>query len=260
MRDRDRRAVIVGGPIGGEGPLGRLHIAERRVPHLPRTGAQHRFLEPNRPAGLRACRYRDALLAFAAGCDLQPDDLCRDRVPAGLDSKQPSASGAVCGRLHRLRGVARDIGSAAGLFVQNHVVRDALQHRCLAALRHAAATGVAAKAEGWPGRRLPRSRRHYLVEGLLLGFLLGLLCYDKITFFLAGLVAAGVGLALSMLPRSLRLGVSALAGFAVVSILVELIFRLHITSYFHDLIEAAVAQAADRADRGNFDGHQVELA
>ena len=90
------------------------------------------------------------------------------------------------------------------------------------------------------------ARRHYLVDGLLLGFLLGLLCYDKITFFLAGLVAAGVGLALSTLPRSLRLGVSALAGFAVVSVLVELIFRLNITSYFHDLIEAAVAQAADR--------------
>ncbi len=88
------------------------------------------------------------------------------------------------------------------------------------------------------------ARRLHLIDGLLLGLLLGLLCYDKITFFLAGVAAVGVGLALATLPRSLRLGASALAGFAIVSLLVRFLFNLHITSYIRDLISAAGAQAS----------------
>lgn len=92
----------------------------------------------------------------------------------------------------------------------------------------------------------PVARQGQLTDGLLLGLLLGLLCYDKITFFMAGIVAIGVGLALGTLPRSLRLGVSALAGFAIVTVLVRLVFRLHITAYIHDLATAADAQASDQ--------------
>lgn len=105
---------------------------------------------------------------------------------------------------------------------------------------------VLLRRRGSPADDPSAARRIHLIDGLLLGLVLGLLCYDKITFFLAGVVAVGVGLALTTLPRSLRLGASALAGFAVVSLLVRFLFNLRITSYVRDLLAAARAQGSDQ--------------
>lgn len=90
------------------------------------------------------------------------------------------------------------------------------------------------------------TRQLHLIDGLLLGLLLGLLFYDKITFFLAGVAAVGVGLALSTLPRSPRLGLCALGGLAVVGLLVRLLFRLSTPAYISNLITAAEAQASNQ--------------
>ena len=94
------------------------------------------------------------------------------------------------------------------------------------------------------GRREPPTKRSRVIDGFLLGLMLGLLFYDKITLFLAGLVAVGLGLALSTLPRSPRLGVAALAGFAVVGVVMWLAFGMHSTAYSKDLLEAAKVQGA----------------
>jgi hypothetical protein len=94
------------------------------------------------------------------------------------------------------------------------------------------------------GRREPPAKRTHVIDGLLLGLLLGLLFYDKITFFLAALAAVGLGLALSTLPRDWRLGVSAIAGFAAIGILVRVLFNLSTSAYIGDLIDASRVQAA----------------
>jgi hypothetical protein len=94
------------------------------------------------------------------------------------------------------------------------------------------------------GRREPPTKRSRVVDGLLMGLILGLLFYDKITFFLAGLVAVGLGLALSAVPRSPRLGAAALAGFAAVGVVMQVAFGLHSTAYIKDLLTAAEVQAA----------------
>jgi hypothetical protein len=92
------------------------------------------------------------------------------------------------------------------------------------------------------GRRMPSTKRSNAADGFLLGLLLGLMFYDKITFFLASLVAVGFGLALSTLPRSPRLGAAALAGFVVIGTLMRVAFGLHTTAYISDLLEAARVQ------------------
>lgn len=92
------------------------------------------------------------------------------------------------------------------------------------------------------GRRMPTTNRSRVADGFLLGLLLGLMFYDKITFFIASLVAVGIGLALSMLPRSLRLGAAALSGFAVVGVVMRLAFGLHTTAYVEDFLRAARVQ------------------
>ena len=94
------------------------------------------------------------------------------------------------------------------------------------------------------GRRMPSTKRSNAADGFLLGLLLGLMFYDKITFFLASLVAVGIGLALSTLPRSARLGATALAGFVVIGTLMRAAFGLHTTAYISNLLEAARVQGA----------------
>lgn len=96
--------------------------------------------------------------------------------------------------------------------------------------------------------RLPRftdqTRRSGAVDGLILGVLLGLLFYDKITFFIAGLAAVGLGLALRTLPRNWRLTAAAVGGVLVVGVAVRILFRLSTTAYLRDVIEAAKVQVA----------------
>jgi hypothetical protein len=84
--------------------------------------------------------------------------------------------------------------------------------------------------------------RSLVAEGFLIGLLLGLLFYCKITFFLAGALAAGVGLALSTLPRSARLGAAALAGLLAVGVTMQVVFGLHTTAYIGNLLAAAQVQ------------------
>lgn len=115
------------------------------------------------------------------------------------------------------------------------------------------AAGAAAGDAAAEGKRT--GGHGYLANGLVLGTLLGLLFYDKVTFFLAAIVAAGVGLALRTLPRSPRLGAAALAGFGVVGVLVRILFRLHTTAYIRDLIEAANVQASGQ--RGRMLAHAI---
>lgn len=94
------------------------------------------------------------------------------------------------------------------------------------------------------GRRMPSTKGARAADGFLLGLMLGLMFYDKITFFIASIVAVGVGLALSTLPRSPRLGATAIAGFAVVGIVMRVAFGLNTTAYIHDFIQAARVQVS----------------
>lgn len=96
------------------------------------------------------------------------------------------------------------------------------------------------------GRREPPTKHSRVVDGFLMGLILGLLFYDKITFFLASMVAVGLGLTLSTLPRSPRLGAAALAGFAVVGVVMRVAFGLHTTAYIRDFLEAAKVQVASQ--------------
>ena len=98
-------------------------------------------------------------------------------------------------------------------------------------------------------RRLPATTsRPLIVDGLLLGLILGLIFYDKITFFFAALAAVALGLVLSTLPRSPRLGLAAIAGFLIVGVLVRVLFRVHTTAYVSNLIQAAEVQVAGQRE------------
>lgn len=94
------------------------------------------------------------------------------------------------------------------------------------------------------GRRMPSSEQSRAADGFLLGLILGLMFYDKITFFIASMAAVGLGLVLSTLPRSLRLGVAALSGVAVVGILMRVAFGLHTTAYIGNVLQAAWVQVS----------------
>lgn len=96
------------------------------------------------------------------------------------------------------------------------------------------------------GRREPTAKHARVVDGFLLGLILGLLFYDKITFFLAGVVAVGLGLALSTLPRSPRLWAAGLAGLAVVGVMMRVLFGVRPTAYIGDLLTAAKVQGASQ--------------
>jgi hypothetical protein len=95
---------------------------------------------------------------------------------------------------------------------------------------------------------LPRvgsvTTRTRLMDGFLIGLILGLIFYDKITFFLAGAAAVALGLALQVVPRSLRAAAGALTGLALVAVLAEAVFRVNTIAYVGDLTAAAKVQIA----------------
>jgi hypothetical protein len=99
-----------------------------------------------------------------------------------------------------------------------------------------------------PRRGRPANSRAQIFDGVLLGLLLGLIFYDKITFFLASLAAVALGLALSSLPRSVRLGIGAVGGFLVVGVLAQVLFNTSTTAYIADLIQAAEVQGAGQRE------------
>jgi hypothetical protein len=97
-----------------------------------------------------------------------------------------------------------------------------------------------------PGRA-GLTRKHVVVtDGLVLGLLLGLLFYDKITFFLAAVVAIGLGLLLGTLSRSLLLGAASLIGVVIVAGLMRLLFHVSTSGYISDLAQAAAVQLASQ--------------
>jgi hypothetical protein len=104
--------------------------------------------------------------------------------------------------------------------------------------------GGAAGGDALRGDAHGRAAWTYPADGLNLGLLLGLLFYDKITFFIAAIAAAGLGLVLGTLPRSPRLGLGAAAGFAIVAVMFRFLFALHTIAYVRNLIAAAHAQAS----------------
>lgn len=83
-----------------------------------------------------------------------------------------------------------------------------------------------------------------IADGLLLGLIAGLLFYDKITFFLAGLAAVGLGFALATFARSPRLLAAAAAGFTAVAVTMWAAFGLNPGAYIADLVGAAKVQVA----------------
>ncbi len=99
-----------------------------------------------------------------------------------------------------------------------------------------------------PRRTRPADSRAQVADGLLLGLLLGLIFYDKITFFLAAAAAVALGLALSSLPRSRRLAIAAAGGFLAVAVAARLLFNTHTTAYIGDLLQAAAVQVAGQRE------------
>lgn len=94
------------------------------------------------------------------------------------------------------------------------------------------------------GRRMPSTKQSRVADGFLLGLILGLMFYDKITFFIASIIAVGIGLALATLPRSPRLGIAALSGLVVVGIFMRVAFGLRTTAYISDFLHAAQVQVS----------------
>src|SRR5262249_8105895 len=90
--------------------------------------------------------------------------------------------------------------------------------------------------------RGPFTPRILVVEGLVLGGLLGLLFYCKANFFLVGIGAVAVGLALSRLARSMALGLWGVVGFLAVAVIMRLAFGVRTLDYLTDLAAAARAQ------------------
>jgi hypothetical protein len=82
---------------------------------------------------------------------------------------------------------------------------------------------------------------------LVLGLLLGLLFYCKVNFFLVGVVAVGVGLALSTLARRVPLALWGFAGFLTIAATMRLGFGVRILDYLKDV--AAVAPHAREGQR-----------
>lgn len=81
-------------------------------------------------------------------------------------------------------------------------------------------------------------------HGLLLGGLLGLLFFTKISFFVVGVVAVGVGWALGTLPRRMPLLVAIPAAFGLVWLTVWSFLGVRITDYLADIGDAAQVQGA----------------
>jgi len=97
---------------------------------------------------------------------------------------------------------------------------------------------VLVPVRGEPGRK------HAVTDGLALGLLLGLLFYDKITFFIAAIAAVGLGLLLGTLRRDQFLGVASLAGLGAVAGIMRLLLHVAASGYLSDLAQAAAVQLA----------------
>ncbi|WP_116103284.1 hypothetical protein [Amycolatopsis thermalba] len=94
--------------------------------------------------------------------------------------------------------------------------------------------------------RAPLTTRRAVAEGLVLGFLLGLMFYCKANFFAAGAAAVVVGLVLGTLPRNLRFGAAAVAAFLGVAVVMRLTFGIGIAGYLADLVHAGGSQGGQR--------------
>lgn len=95
-------------------------------------------------------------------------------------------------------------------------------------------------------RKDAAANRAVIGDGFMLGLLLGLLFYDKVTFFLAGLVAAALGLALTTLGRNWRLAASGVIGFVLVGAAMRVAFNLHTLAYIGDFLRVARVQVASQ--------------
>jgi hypothetical protein len=97
-------------------------------------------------------------------------------------------------------------------------------------------------------RKHTAGNRAAIADGFMLGLLLGLLFYDKVTFFLAGVGAAVLGLVLTTLQRNWRLPASGLAGFCLVGAVMRLAFGVHTLAYVGDFLDAARVQVAGQRE------------
>ncbi|HEX6354917.1 hypothetical protein [Actinophytocola sp.] len=85
-----------------------------------------------------------------------------------------------------------------------------------------------------------------LVHGSILGVLIGLSFYCKITYFLVGVGAVVVGLVLDTLPRRRGIGIGAVAGFLAVGMMFWLVFGIRVTGYLGDLATSVGAQGGQQ--------------
>ncbi|MDR2983768.1 MAG: hypothetical protein LBV34_02910 [Nocardiopsaceae bacterium] len=97
-------------------------------------------------------------------------------------------------------------------------------------------------------RKDTAGNRAATADGFMLGLLLGLLFYDKVTFFLAGMGAVVLGLILTTLPRNWRLPTSGLVGFCVVGAVMRLAFGVSALGYVSDFLAAARVQVAGQRE------------
>ncbi|MFE3290959.1 hypothetical protein [Rhodococcus sp. NPDC059234] len=92
-------------------------------------------------------------------------------------------------------------------------------------------------------RRQPTARG-LVVQGAVLGVLLGLLFYCKFNFFVAAVGAAVIGFALSTTSRRVRFWIAAAGGFVAIAIAMRLAFNVRTGAYVADLGDATRAQGA----------------
>ncbi|MFI7672254.1 hypothetical protein [Actinophytocola sp. NPDC049390] len=83
-------------------------------------------------------------------------------------------------------------------------------------------------------------------QGAVLGILLGLSFYCKISYFVVGVGAVVLGLCLGTLPRRLGLGVAAVGGFLAVGVTFWLAFGIDVTGYVGDIAASAGAQGGEQ--------------
>jgi hypothetical protein len=91
----------------------------------------------------------------------------------------------------------------------------------------------------WTGRR-------QTVEGLVLGLSSALLLYTKITFFLASVAAAAVGLLFGAIPRTARILTSTALGLLAVGTVMRWAFGVRLVAYLGDVADAARTQGEDQ--------------
>jgi hypothetical protein len=95
-------------------------------------------------------------------------------------------------------------------------------------------------------RRGPQTNLTVTVDGALLGVVLGLIFYCKITFFVAGVLAVGLGLVLRTLPCRWRLGAGAASGFIAVAATMRAAFGVRTIRYVRDFLDAGRVQVGSQ--------------